>query len=207
MTTLDDVFINNTHARVNFLKQAPSSWYENPSFAYIPVIGALVSPFAQFSLTTRLDELEGALKEIRMTPLALDIQRGATEYCHEINQRVNDIVRSTSTAKEERDRRFYEIRNREIAELQQKVEALQQDIPGISSTALKLIRASNHHAIVSIVQGVLLSALIISLVVLRILKPAIGVPLFMVPAVITAGHGGILARNKLEKIRRFKCYE
>jgi hypothetical protein len=67
--------------------------------------------------------------------------------------------------------------------------------------------SSNHHAIVSIIQGALLSALVISMVVLGILNPAIGIPLFMVCAAIIAGHVTILAQNKLDKTPHFQCKE
>jgi hypothetical protein len=209
MTALDSIFINNTYDRV--MKQAPHPWYEDPTFAYIPLIGALVSSYAQFSFNAQLDEWKKVLGDIPMTSSALSIQKGSIEHCREMDQLVNGIIRKKSASaaqnREKEQRQKYENWNKETAELQKKVEALHQESPRIASRALKLIEASNQHAIVSIIQSALLSALIISMVVLEILNPAIGIPLFMVCAGIIAGHSTILAQNKFEKIPYFTWKE
>lgn len=203
---LSNTFINNTYAQVNLLKQAPSSWYENPTFAYIPVIGVLISSFAQFSFNAQLDKFEKAFKDIRATPLTLGIQKKVNENWYKRDQLIHGIVQPINVhavESEKESKQLYENRNREIEELEQKVKALQQQTSEFASKAVKLIKMSNHHAIVSIIQDILLSAIVISIVALRILNPAIGVPIFLLCALITAGHSGILAKNKLERIQQF----
>jgi|GEM_PF-2570871 len=81
---------------------------------------------------------------------------------------------------------------------------LEKEVPILAVRALELIKVSNHHAIVSIIQGVLLSALVISTVALGILNPTIGIPLFVACAMITAGQGGLLVFNTRERTNDFQ---
>jgi len=200
MAILNRAFIDNTDTRVHSLQQTPYGWYENPLSAYIPVIGIFTSSVAQFHLNGRLDELGQAVEDIRRRQFALQLEQRAIEHCDIMGRYVATIVQPTQSP-------IYPEQNKEIAPLRKKVEELQKATPQIAAKARKLIDASNHQAIVAIIQGLLLSILAISSVALGILNPAIGVPLFMVCAGVIAGHTGALAQNYLENAPKFKLRE
>jgi hypothetical protein len=177
MTTPNIDFINKTYDHVASLKQAPHSWYEDPMFAYIPIIGALISSFAQFSFHTQLNELGAALKDIDFTPTCLSISQKAVEKARKVQELLPFPRRTDFTAQDDN-----------LAALQATVDGLQKDPPAIKARAQQLLEVSNHNAVVSIIQSVVLCALVISAIVLRILQPVIGMALFMVCGSILAGH-------------------
>jgi len=55
--------VANVYDQIDPLRQASNSWYKNPNVAYIPVVGVLVSFFAQCSFNAQLKQMSQVIKD------------------------------------------------------------------------------------------------------------------------------------------------